>query len=304
MVHCCLTESLSSKSATNFICSAYSTIRLDLKPSITLAQALQLSCMQIYQRLTRLFSVIQETFNEALSEKVPYAVDKQRLNDPHAHFCELELPISDYYTDLKSVLGQSIRIIQAMIDVCANSGWLSSSITCMHLLQMVMQGMWFEKDSALRMLPCMTEELVSLLQQEGVSTIQQLMMDDQRIRWQYRFPKLKQDLQPFPRIQVKLRIRGRVVAGENTSSLNVQLVELSNRGPTATTFTPRFPELKEEAWWLVLGNTITSELHALKRISMTNHRLGMKLLLISDCYLGYNQEYSIEQLMEEAEEKS
>lgn len=56
-----------------------------------------------------------------------------------AHFSQLELPISDYVTDLKSVLDQSIRIIQAMIDICANSGWLASSMTCMHLLQMVMQ---------------------------------------------------------------------------------------------------------------------------------------------------------------------
>lgn len=56
-----------------------------------------------------------------------------------AHFSRVELPITDYVTDLKSVLDQSIRIIQAMIDLCANSGWLSSTITCMHLLQMVMQ---------------------------------------------------------------------------------------------------------------------------------------------------------------------
>lgn len=60
-----------------------------------------------------------------------------------SHFSQLELPISDYVTDLKSVLDQSIRIIQAMIDVCANSGWLSSSLTCMHLLQMVMQVIIF-----------------------------------------------------------------------------------------------------------------------------------------------------------------
>lgn len=56
-----------------------------------------------------------------------------------AHFSRVELPVTDYVTDLKSVLDQSIRIIQAMIDLCANSGWLSSTITCMHLLQMVMQ---------------------------------------------------------------------------------------------------------------------------------------------------------------------
>lgn len=56
-----------------------------------------------------------------------------------AHFSQSELPVVDYVTDMKSVLDQSIRIIQAMIDVCANSGWLSSTLTCMHILQMVMQ---------------------------------------------------------------------------------------------------------------------------------------------------------------------
>lgn len=60
-----------------------------------------------------------------------------------AHFSQLDLPISDYITDLKSVLDQSIRIMQAMIDICANSGWLTSSMACMHLLQMVMQVLLF-----------------------------------------------------------------------------------------------------------------------------------------------------------------
>ena len=62
-----------------------------------------------------------------------------RLPLLQAHFSQLALPISDYNTDLKSVLDQSIRILQAMIDICANSGWLTSSLTCMRLLQMVMQ---------------------------------------------------------------------------------------------------------------------------------------------------------------------
>lgn len=32
-----------------------------------------------------------------------------------AHFARLELPISDYYTDLRSVLDQAIRVLQAMV---------------------------------------------------------------------------------------------------------------------------------------------------------------------------------------------
>lgn len=157
-----------------------------------------------------------------------------------AHFSQLEMPVSDYVTDLKSVLDQSIRIIQAMIDISANSGWLSSARTCMHLLQMVMQvllvivffhfslariesvtqwlqhtyqfillvevgllsrdtnswkriacmkivfswftmiiqyfqGLWFNRDSSLWMLPCMNNDLLSLLSKRGISNVQQLL---------------------------------------------------------------------------------------------------------------------------------
>jgi activating signal cointegrator complex subunit 3 len=56
-----------------------------------------------------------------------------------AHFARLDLPISDYVTDTKSVLDQSIRILQAMVDVAANNGWLQTALSTMHLLQMVMQ---------------------------------------------------------------------------------------------------------------------------------------------------------------------
>ncbi|KAK6153447.1 hypothetical protein DH2020_013086 [Rehmannia glutinosa] len=125
----------------------------------------------------------EENHNAELSSKVRYMVDKNLLDDPHvkanllfqAHFSRVELPITDYVTDLKSVLDQSIRIIQAMIDLCANSGWLSSTLTCMHLLQMVMQGLWFDNDSPLWMLPCMTDDLVTTLGQRGILNILQLL---------------------------------------------------------------------------------------------------------------------------------
>ncbi len=56
-----------------------------------------------------------------------------------AHFTRMELPISDYVTDTKSVLDQSIRVLQAMVDVAANGGWLQTALSTMHLLQMIMQ---------------------------------------------------------------------------------------------------------------------------------------------------------------------
>tara|TARA_R110002050_G_scaffold17787_2_gene52506 strand:- start:545 stop:814 length:270 start_codon:yes stop_codon:yes gene_type:complete len=40
-----------------------------------------------------------------------------KYNSDFLSHSQLPLPISDYYTDLKSVLDQAIRVIQAMVDV-------------------------------------------------------------------------------------------------------------------------------------------------------------------------------------------
>ncbi|KAI9174879.1 hypothetical protein LWI28_024049 [Acer negundo] len=265
----------------------------------------------------------EENYNEALSKRVRYMVDKNRLDDPHvkanllfqAHFSQLELPISDYVTDLKSVLDQSIRIIQAMIDICANSGWLASSIICMHLLQMVMQGLWFDQDSALWMLPCMNDDLVGSLRKRGISTVQQLLDIPkgtlQTVIGNFPASRLYQDLQHFPRIQVKLKLQRRDVDGGKSLRLNIRMEKTNSRRNMSRAFAPRFPKVKDEAWWLILGNTSTTELYALKRISLpdrvnthmelpssTTSLQGMKLIVVSDSYLGFEQEHSIEELVD------
>ncbi|KAF3438089.1 hypothetical protein FNV43_RR20845 [Rhamnella rubrinervis] len=263
----------------------------------------------------------EENYNEALSKRVRHMVDKDRLDDPHvkanllfqAHFSQLELPISDYVTDLKSVLDQSIRIIQAMIDICANSGWLSSSITCMHLLQMVMQGLWFDKDSSLWMLPCMNVELAESLSRREIFSLQQLLnlhkATLQTMIGNFPASRLYQDMQHFPHIQVQIRLDQRDNNAGKSPSLNIRLEKTGPRRKAMRAFTPRFPKVKDEAWWLVLGNTSTSELHALKRVSFSDHLVthmelppdptvqGMKLILVSDCYLGFEQEHSIGNLI-------
>lgn len=271
----------------------------------------------------------EENYNAALAEKVRYVVDKNRLDDPHvkanllfqAHFSQLDMPISDYVTDLKSVLDQSIRIIQAMIDICANSGWLSSTVTCMHLLQMVMQGLWFDKDSALKMLPCMSEDLISTLGRRGISKVQQLLdlprATLQNLLGSFPVSSLYQDLRRFPHIQMKLRIQNKDDGSRSSCSLNVRLENVDTKRKTSRAFTPRFPKVKDEAWWLVLGNTVTSELYALKRVSFSDHLVthmdlpltsmtsqGSKLILVSDCYLGYELECPLEDLIKNQQPRS
>lgn len=75
-------------------------------------------------------------------------------DDPHtktslllqSHLSRLPLPISDYITDTKSTLDNSLRILQAMIDVAADAGWLATCLTIMKLVQGLMQGAWPDYD--------------------------------------------------------------------------------------------------------------------------------------------------------------
>lgn len=260
----------------------------------------------------------EDNLNRTLCGKVPYAVDQHHLDDPHvkanllfqAHFSRAELPISDYVTDLKSVLDQSIRIIQAMIDICANSGWLSSALTCMHLLQMIIQGLWFERDSSLWMLPSMNDNLVDHLKCRGVSTVPALLdlsrEELHRLLQPFAASELYQDLQHFPRVDVKAKLQNEDKEQSKPPILNIRLQMKNLRRSTSRAFSPRFPKAKQEAWWLVLGNVTSSELYGLKRISfadrVVNTRMELpqmfntqetKLILVSDCYLGFDQEYSL-----------
>ena len=58
--------------------------------------------------------------HSGLAEQVPISVDPQTYDSSHtkahlllqAHFSRVPLPIADYNTDIKSVLDQSLRILQ------------------------------------------------------------------------------------------------------------------------------------------------------------------------------------------------
>lgn len=72
--------------------------------------------------------------------------------------------------------------------------------------------------------------------------------------------------------------------------------------------TPRFPKLKDEGWLLILGEVDKRELVAVKRVGFvrTHHEASISfftpeapgryiftLYLMSDCYLGLDQQYDI-----------
>ena len=78
---------------------------------------------------------------------------------------------------------------------------------------------------------------------------------------------------------------------------------------------PRFPKDKEEGWWLVVGDVAANSLLCIKRISLQLKakvkleftapepgEYAYKLYLMSDSYLGCDQEYELPLKVGEAED--
>jgi hypothetical protein len=50
------------------------------------------------------------------------------------------LPISDYVTDTRTVLDNSLRLLHALVDLAADAGWLATALAVMALVQSLMQA--------------------------------------------------------------------------------------------------------------------------------------------------------------------
>lgn len=106
------------------------------------------------------------SFSE-LAKSCRLKVDPLTHDSPHtktfllmqAHFSHLPLPNSDYFTDTKSVLDQAIRVIQAMIDICAEQGWLATVLRIQQLMQCIVQARWLD-DPVVLTLPYVEEQNV------------------------------------------------------------------------------------------------------------------------------------------------
>ncbi|TGZ69988.1 hypothetical protein CRM22_003424 [Opisthorchis felineus] len=260
-----------------------------------------------------------------LSTKVPQKLaPKAKFSSPHvkanlllqAHLSRLQLPI-EMQSDTDRLLGCTIRLIQACVDVLSSNSWLGPALAAMELSQMVTQAVW-HKDSYLRQIPHFTAERIARCRESKIETVFDLieMEDDART-------KLLSDLTPaqladvarfcnrYPNIEINYDVvnfagtnlsKTSVRAGE-TLTVNVSLErEEDNVGPVVAPF---FSQPREEGWWLVIGEQRTNSLVAIKRLFVSQSmkirldltapthsgRHEFTLFFMSDAYMGCDQEY-------------
>ncbi|XP_027205519.2 activating signal cointegrator 1 complex subunit 3-like [Dermatophagoides pteronyssinus] len=102
----------------------------------------------------------EELLNAQLAKICPFKMERRSMDSPHtkanlllqAHCSRSPLPIVDYYTDLKTVLDQVLRIFQAMIDISALNGSLPTTINIINLQQSIIQASWQNSNQLLLLL--------------------------------------------------------------------------------------------------------------------------------------------------------
>lgn len=248
----------------------------------------------------------EELLNEELAKLCRYPVDQYTYDSPHtkaflllqSHLSRLPTPCTDYITDLKSVLDQAIRILQAMVDTVAESGWLTSTLRVVYLFQMIVQARWID-ESAITSLPYITStdlQLFSSLSMalpmlchttrdnyDRLATALCEKYTENQIREIHRvirdMPVVSVDLTLESTMHAEVLSRKIMFKRKNDSPIDVLpnenctlIVGLrrNNHSKTLKAHSPMFQKGKDEGWFLILGDVSSKELLALKRVSGVN----------------------------------
>lgn len=229
----------------------------------------------------------EDLINAELSKALPISADNFGLPmwDPHvksflllqAHFSRIDLPISDYVGDLNSVLDQSIRIVQASIDVLTELGYLSSCIAMISLLQAIKSARW-PTDGPLSIFPGVDVALENKRMEhpkaQPKSLIEATTASPAVLDKAAKFAGTSAaSVNPISRLPVVKLALGAVNALQLTLDMTrVNPAKFQQNG--IRIFAPRYPKPQTEGFFVILAYAGTDEIIALKRVGWSEHGRG------------------------------
>ncbi|KAK6341694.1 hypothetical protein TWF696_008762 [Orbilia brochopaga] len=224
----------------------------------------------------------EDLVNAELSRFLRYEAGRMGLPmwDPHvkaylllqAHMARAELPITDYNQDQITVLDQSIRILQASIDVMAELGIMSNCLTMMSLMQCVKQARWPD-DGPLSILPGVVFEREQRRLETAAS--QPTSFENFEGISQNRVAQLIRELgvpsnyeKQFSRVALSLPQLGISVHSELTgTTITVTLTRKNRPLDDYRIHAPKFPKSQTEGYFILFGSEEADSVWALKRVS-------------------------------------
>mmetsp|Transcript_18077 Transcript_18077/g.27114 ORF Transcript_18077/g.27114 Transcript_18077/m.27114 type:complete len:1635 (+) Transcript_18077:2-4906(+) len=227
----------------------------------------------------------EDKINEKLAEKVRWPV-REDFENPHVkanlllqcHLARLTLPMSDFITDTRSLMDQVIRILQAMIDISAENGYLSTTLNIVHLMQLIVQGCWETKNPAL-LVPRMPQSIVKSFQVSGrIKSLKDLLSSNPKERIKFlekagarkkELKHLNETLARLPDMEVKYKLPnggGQQEPAAQGSDITIMLRISRSQKLRGNVAMQKMGKSRQEGWFILVGRDRDNELVALKRV--------------------------------------
>jgi activating signal cointegrator complex subunit 3 len=246
-----------------------------------------------------------DVYNAELAETLPFKVDEKlmKMDDAHtkgflliiAHMFGLPMPIQDFFTDLRSLLDQSVRIMQAMLEICLlhkqEKGTLRTVLNLLLLNQCMSSGThpWCDLTKFMlgRSVKHFDKCFVDLLEKVHTERIEGI--DGKQVSFLKKLPLARLTMQQSTGAgKVTVQV-SHANAADEFFVTPLSMTDAQNSGG----------KRKRVAWWIVVGSEETGQVTMAKRITVTKDRpkkleiesngKPQTLYLISDCYFGIDQ---------------
>jgi activating signal cointegrator complex subunit 3 len=269
----------------------------------------------------------EEALNAYLAHQVPFKLSNQNMHDPHAkaalllmaYFLDIPFPIADYLTDTKSVLDQLLRLAQGMLEICKNKGYLQTLLTIVHILQMVIQGIWSSDPPLLQLSrSVLPARAILALRRNGIVHLPQLMQLNQpqlaEILPPAKCRSVLREVERFPKVDVRLTLatgaQGAQASGkgDDLAEGEMKLLFQARKTGGEAKIQTCYGKWKDPGWYLVVGNESTNQVIRCVRFTLRREvkleltfawpsvmsAAKIRLYLLSDSYIGLDQVFDLD----------
>lgn len=222
----------------------------------------------------------EEVVLSRIYHKVPIKTNSVDYDSPYfkafvllqAHFSRFSLP-ADLALDQKIVLQKVLDVLHACVDHLSSEGYLNA-LQAMDMSQMIVQGLW-SNDNVLKQVPGFTDEIIARCTAKNVEMVFDIMAleDDERDEiLQLEGPalnKVAEFVNSYPNIDVSYELDlSQPVRADEPAQIKV-LISRDEDVDDLLVVSERYPWPKNEGWWIVLGDSASKQLYAIKRATVS-----------------------------------
>jgi activating signal cointegrator complex subunit 3 len=221
----------------------------------------------------------EDLINKELNKSVPWRVEEGSDYSSAAvkcyllfqcHLFNLPLPLSDYATDLKSLLDQAIRIFQAMIDIAVYKKLLNTTLALCRTIQQIVQSTTLPHKQLQSILYHFSgnNTVFNLLKSAGIDDLAKLLkfLSDSNNNSSGLSNQQIKELKEFLSAHLPQLSLGRI--HRNEKSLTVQINSSNGKKSSFRVLLGRNSLVKNKlaGHWLIVGDGSNNNLLAMKRI--------------------------------------